>query len=401
MVVFAFLFLALIASANSQRFRRSPTVRPTSTFGTSPVPSVSSAPSWTSIASDSASPSGSRSPHPSASSLPSVSETRSARFSSSSTSTARLSSEPTLSSLVTTSPTFSVSASASVSNSVTRTPSWTPSVTSSPCALWYQKWHPKSQACDRTGWETKAGAKTSSVFIMAAMLVPIIVCIIWTVLAYSDINAGVNTRSECCNNSHFSGKCCVHSFAGTMATLPCFFPWIFYIMNGTIEGNDQKPYYIATGVLFGWWIFFVFCFFPIYIWIEDICLKTRHRFTRYRQMMIQLRIQRRLQLRVVENAHPVSGTDTVRNANSVTVPETVAVADGSLQCSICLDRIQSLSGDTPPPSASEEPIKVSTKLSCGHSFHNSCISTWMTSQYGTTCPLCRTRITLTTAGGAM
>jgi len=413
------LFLALLALAHSQRFRRSPTAIPTSTYGTSPVPSVSSAPTWTPIASESASSSGSKSPRPSKSSIPSVSETRSARISSSPTSTARLSSEPTSSSLATTSPTFSVSVTTSTSASVTRTPSETPSISPSPCALWYKKWHPKSQACDSGGSETKDGANASSLFSMAGMGIPIGFFIAMTIGAYTFARTG----RDGCICERRCDRPWMHSIALTIAFIPCFFPWILYIMYGTIEGYDQTPYKIASGVLACVWIFSVFCLTPMCIRIEECCLGLKHRYLRLRQWWIYLRVQmmiRSLPPQPVASLENISGATCGAAAPRPDL-ETGASSDGRLrneerhleagascngpsknnECS----RKTGVSGERQSPdmcTICRENQGSMITLPCTHKFHTMCIDTWLSSSLEAgkraTCPICRAAMQITVGG---
>ena len=376
------LLLALSVSVNANHLRHSPTAIPTSTYGTSPVPSVSSAPTWTPIATESASPSGSKSPRPSKSSQPSVSETRSARVSSSQTSTARLSSEPSRSSLATTSPTFSVSVTTSTSASVTSTPSVTPSITPSPCALWYQKWHPKSQPCDRTGWETKDGANASSLFTMIGMLIAVGIFIAITVVVYSLIQTGHECICERPTNRPY-----MHIIGLAMAFIPCFFPLIFYIMNGTIEGYDQTPYKIASGVLACVWIYSVFCQTPMCIKIEDCFLCLKHRILRLRQWSIQQNIQRRIQ--IILRSVPVQHVASLENGSGASSDDPSKSRECSLESGVSGER--EISDEC--IICRDNPDSKKTILPCKHSFHTECIDQWYSSRLSAgksaTCPCCR------------
>ena len=371
MVVRACLFLALLALANSQRFRRSPTAIPTSTYGTSPVPSVSSAPTWTPIATESASSSGSKSPRPSISSQPSVSETRSARVSSSPTSTARLSSEPSRSYLATESPKFSVSATTSTSASVTSTPSYTPSISSTPCALWYTKIFPDYQPCNPGGSQTIHAANTASTILMAVLTFVSILLIGITVGLYSDIH--MINRSV----PNYDNRPITHCIALTFSIPCCFLPLILMIMFGKTEGYDQTPYKIASGVLIGVWIFFVFCFTPI-------CVELSKAYQRDRDRWIQWIAERQRPRVLNQNPPPI-----VEHPPTVAYKPDVVFVNTDPMCTICFANV---------PETDEEATNADekkTKLACGHHFHSGCISGWHAHRLNeypsepASCPVCR------------
>lgn len=371
MVVRACLFLALLALANSQRFRRSPTAIPTSTYGTSPVPSVSSAPTWTPIATESASSSGSKSARPSSSSPPSVSETRSARVSSSPTSTARLSSEPSRSYLATESPKFSVSATTSTSASVTSTPSYTPSISSTPCALWYNKIFPDYQPCNPRGSQTIHAANAASTALMVVLTFVSILLIVITVGIYSDMHRFTETVPPC-NNRPLA-----HCIALTFSIPCCFLPLILMIMFGKTEGYDQTPYKIASGVIIGVWFFFVFCFTPI-------CVELSKAYQRDRDRWIQW-IAERQRPRVLDHNPP----PIVDNPPTVAYKPDVVFVNTDPTCTICFANV---------PETDEEATNADekkTKLACGHHFHSGCISGWHAHRLNeypsepASCPVCR------------
>ena len=387
MVVRACLFLALLALANSQRFRRSPSAIPTSTYGTSPVPSVSSAPTWTPIASDSASSSGSKSPRPSISSLPSVSETRSARVSSSQTSTAKISSEPSRSSLATTSPTFSISVTTSASASVTRTPSFTPTMTHTPCEIWYNKIFPDYQPCNPGGSQTIHAANTASTILMTVLTVVSIVLIAITVGLYYDIH-GIMSSVSNCNNRFIT-----HSIALTFSIPCCFLPLILMIMFGKTEGYDQTPYKIASGVLIGVWFFFVFFFTPIIIRIEHCCVELSKAYQRDRDRWIQWIAERRRPRVLNQNPPPI-----VEHPPTVAYKPDAVFVNTDPTCTICFANV---------PETDEEATnsdEKKTKLACGHHFHSGCISGWHAHRLNeypsepASCPICRANLQVSAGG---
>lgn len=385
----ACLFLALIALANSQRFRRTPTALATSTYGTSPIVSASAVPSLSAVATLSASPSGSRSPRPSTSSLPSVSVSRSPHLSSSSTTTPRSSAEPSKSFLSTSSATFSVSASASISASITRTPSVSPSISSTPCNLWYEKITPDYQPCNPGGSQTIHSANMASITLIGVLIVGTLFLIAITGVIYSGVH--VNQAYIC--ESDCKKRPCTHCIGLTFSILCCFLPLILIIMFGTIEGYDQTPYKIASGVLLGSWIFFVFCFAPIIIFIEYCCVEIYKAYQRDRDWCIQWNAER--QRRRILRCNPpqiVEQPPIVEQPQIVEQPPTKVFVNTDPTCTICFANM--------PEKAEETTDKEEerTTLPCGHEFHSGCVSGWHAQRLAefpsepASCPICRANL---------
>ena len=226
--------------------------------------------------------------------------------------------------------------------------------------------------------------------------VSLILIILTFGIIYSDENCVIQESG--------SNRPIINCIAFTFSIPCCFLPLILIIMFGKTEGYDQTPYKIASGVLLGSWIFFVFCFTPIIIFIEYCCLEIYKAYQRDRDWWIQwiadrqrtrvldhnpppiveqppavlyrpeVRFQNlwdrfiaeRMRPRVLDHNPP----PIVEHAPTIANPPIKVFVNTDPTCTICFANMPE-KGELTTDKEEER-----TTLACGHEFHSGCVSSW-------------------------